>query len=69
MEWIELKERKPDKGQKCLVCENWGWQEKISVNTYTSTGFRNEFQDMNATINIENDKITHWMPLPEKPKK
>ena len=51
--WIPIRERKPDRYQKCMVCDISG---KIAVGVYTAPAwtFPHYFEDVIA-----------WMPLPD----
>lgn len=78
MEWISVKDRLPDDGQRCLCCQ---------VIAYNGTGYHGLYYFHISKVSesgqrIENafwgndsewgdyfmDNITHWMPLPELPK-
>ena len=54
-EWISVDERLPDKWQRVLV--NYYGNVCISWQNANGTWFE-----------CWNDKVTHWMPLPEPPK-
>lgn len=54
-EWISVEERLPEKWQRVLV--NYNGNVCISWQNANSTWFE-----------CWNDKVTHWMPLPELPK-
>ena len=57
-EWISVDERLPENGTKCLVYTNRGeWLDKIEITHY------------NEGFYIKYCVVTHWMPLPEPPKK
>jgi hypothetical protein len=59
MEWIDVNERLPEKHGWYLVFDEYF--DEIEVSYYDL-----EF----STGNIEGyTKVTHWMPLPEPPKK
>ena len=62
-EWIPVTERLPEKGEEVLVFdtrENWtGFAWLRPDETWTALGFDFPF---------DLGEVTHWMPLPEKPK-
>lgn len=62
-EWISVKERLPDKsGYYLIACRNpyRGKQDGINISY-----FQHKAQNWKATYNPD---VTHWMPLPKKPK-
>ena len=62
-EWISVDERLPEKGEEVLVFdtrENWtGFAWLRPDETWTALGF---------DFPLDLGEVTHWMPLPEKPK-
>ena len=62
-EWISVTDRLPEKGEEVLVFdtrENWtGFAWLRPDKTWTALGFDFPF---------DLGEVTHWMPLPEKPK-
>ena len=62
-EWISVRDRLPEKGEEVLVFdtrENWtGFAWLRPDETWTALGFDFPF---------DLGEVTHWMPLPEKPK-
>jgi len=68
MKWINVKERKPEIGQKCIFYssrsdgEDWGW----SIGYYISERKIIDIPPNCGCTGVEYD-YTHWMPLPEKP--
>lgn len=59
--WISVKERLPEESGPYLVIYDYSYPV-ISVNAYTEHLIKKGFSD-----NHDN-KITHWMKLPEPPK-
>ena len=62
-EWISVDDRLPEKGEEVLVFdtrENWtGFAWLRPDETWTALGFDFPF---------DLGEVTHWIPLPEKPK-
>lgn len=70
MNWISIKDQKPDIGQLVLVCKEGGdWVdlanlERVSV---TVDGESLDWLDGDSPYESFYKDVTHWMPLP-KPK-
>ena len=62
-EWISVDERLPSHLQEVLVCDSFG-----NMVTAIFLSFDNGGCDWCSAVRIVH-KITHWMPLPETPKK
>jgi nuclear transport factor 2 (NTF2) superfamily protein len=63
-EWIDVKIRKPEVGQLVV-----GWlsrHQEPACLTYEEDGFWRELVMFDPDEDRE-DKVSHWMPLPEKP--
>lgn len=60
-EWISVEERLPEVGESVLGYTKE--RDECFVVTYSNT-FKSFFSGQ-----FPNDNITHWMPLPEPPKK
>ncbi len=63
MEWISVKDRMPEPNVKVLTCATYGAGNKEIGTSFTTTRFPDVFDSFLG------DRITHWMPLPEPPKK
>lgn len=59
-EWINIKDRLPEKNSIVLVCMDNG-QYKVVLTSYLSSNGEWISYD-------KNQKVTHWMPFPEPPK-
>jgi hypothetical protein len=59
MTWINVEEREPPSAVRWLVCDSDGWMAIAIFN-----GLYWEFDEGSESYL----KITHWQPLPEKPK-
>ena len=66
-EWISVKERLPELGEEVLVYYHWITPpEKASI---TRDSMHIHDRSMKPVWGKHrNDKVTHWMPLPEPPK-
>ena len=60
MNWINVRERQPEKGERVLVCIQTRFGLEIDIKRHLSGG---RFVHLNY-----DEPITHWMPLPEPPK-
>lgn len=58
-EWIPVRERMPEDGDKVLACWEDGWQYIVF---WLGGEWRNS---IHARASMQN--VTHWQPLPEKP--
>lgn len=60
--WISVEERLPEHSQTVLALADWG---EILIGSYDA--------ELNAFVNHNGGRlttnVTHWMPLPNKPKK
>ena len=74
-EWISVNDRLPDNGQEVLISYVFPLQNSlISKHFYSASIYH--IDDGNGLVNrphFENEgfhgmRVTHWMPLPEKPK-
>lgn len=68
MEWISVEDKLPElknfgnyKNSEWVLCSNG---EYVFINLYCYTG--SGWYDLHSPIS--EDRITHWMPLPEPPK-
>jgi hypothetical protein len=77
MEWISVKERLPDDDQDVLVYHlhdahvTVGYFEKDNVSFYIESDGGKFYTDDGWETEIpwaQKGGVTHWMPLPEKPK-
>lgn len=61
--WISVKERLPEDGQKIIAAfrGSSGWVVDQARYAY------GEF-DFASWVNVSSDNVTHWMPMPPKPK-
>lgn len=61
--WISVKERLPENGQKIIAAfrGSSGWVVDQARYAY------GEF-DFASWVNVLGDNVTHWMPMPPKPK-
>ena len=57
--WIPVTERLPGKGVRVLVTDG--------IDVDTSWLFGDPVRWVTAKIDVEDERITHWMPLPEPP--
>lgn len=75
MKWIKIEDKKPKEGQNCLVYGSWedensfliaGWQDIRFVAIWAEE----DWHPLDTLCKEEHYviKVTHWMPLPEKPK-
>lgn len=64
-EWIKCSDRLPENGIPCLVFAPEYDVDGYSIATYTNG--RKKWTDNHFTFITE--YVTHWMPLPEPPKK
>lgn len=68
-EWISIDDKKPNIKEGVLVCLNNGF---ITVAYLVETEIAYNWQifgDLDTFLVDKKDKVTHWMPLPEPPKK
>lgn len=65
-EWISVEERLPEENGRYLVCVNISHLafENLTAIAIMAYGISHGFYLYN-----ENEKVTHWMPLPEAPKR
>lgn len=68
-EWISVKDRLPECGEKCLAVLNTIFGSYVDLFIYTNDILTNE-PGFYCIYNLyyRMDKVTHWMPLPEPPK-
>lgn len=66
MEWISVKEKLPDLPCVCLIYIPEHYEYEINLNGYGYVDFTNEMKFGHDCM--FEDKVTHWMPLPEPPK-
>lgn len=59
IQWIDLKQKLPSKGQWCLIYSPHYFNE---IAKFDGTAMRSRGRSLSLT------EITHWMPLPEPPK-
>ena len=60
--WISVGERLPENGQKIIAAfRGSGWVVDQARYAY------GEF-DFASWVNVSSDNVTHWMPMPPKPK-
>lgn len=57
MQWISVKDRLPEIGQQILIYDKYGIELGSLYDTDSFCG--------NSRYN---EKVTHWMPLPQSPK-
>lgn len=66
-QWISVKDRLPDMRHDVLVSQTWwnerkpaqiGWYNEVTGNWYI----------LKEDGYVINNKVTHWMPLPQPPK-
>jgi len=71
MKWIDIKKRKPEHGQKCLISDG----EIVTAAEADLATFKHIWWDMCEIIGYDCEwdfnetAITHWAPLPEPPKR
>ena len=63
MEWISVKERLPENGERVLTLSTWAHVSDRELRTYGDGSKR--FSPDGLLPGVD---ITHWMPLPEPPK-
>jgi hypothetical protein len=64
MEWISIEDRIPDDMAHVLVWCPWdGWHVRI----YHNGEWFNEIGNSTMKLSGEQEKITHWISLPEPP--
>lgn len=63
MEWISVKDRFPKNNEECLVAFKYSPNYAYELATYISN-----FRKFICWTGIRRD-VTHWMPLPNPPKK
>ena len=78
MEWISVKDRLPENNTPVLVCfdnrYDFGGGNDLTIGVYDALGVqvkKGEWYDegsWNADYGYDEIAVTHWMPLPEKPK-
>jgi len=61
-EWIPVSERLPEEGNTVLLYDGQTWTDEIT--TYALACIKQEEYDNHQNY----CNVTHWMPLPEKPK-
>lgn len=63
MEWINIKDSSPESGELVLVSDG------IQICMAFIKSSTNKFTHANTWYDLFHDRVTHWMPLPEPPKK
>ena len=71
-EWISVKERLPEEGQRVLLYNSLEYVSIVMAHWYSSsqTPFFNHvtIDDIHINFPLQDNKHLHWMPLPEPPK-
>ena len=70
-EWIILKERLPPQDVYVLIC-TYDYRKGIEMeNVEIASRLGNQWVDTQdgEVINMKNQIVTHWMPIPDTPKK
>ena len=66
MEWIKVEDRLPEEGS-CVFC--YPSLESHLFGVVDECGIYNKFTSFDYRSEIwSEDRVTHWMPLPEPPK-
>ncbi len=65
MKWISVKDETPTNGYSSVLCATEGWDDMIFQLVLDYDFDYDEWSDHEGNIY----KPTHWMPLPEPPKK
>jgi len=71
MNWIDVEERKPPNDHYVLVAI-FDYRPKVEMHFLQIASRMNDawIDDKDGElINMKSRKITHWMPLPDKPEK
>ena len=79
-EWISVKDKLPEEDGSYLVVINYFSHQSINVRSFAKTGETVNEYDLAGEKNVwyyydseygyvSTDSVTHWMPLPELPKK
>ena len=79
-EWISVKDKLPEKDGSYLVVINYFSHQSINVRSFAKAGETVNEYDLAGEKNVwyrydseygyvSTDSVTHWMPLPEPPKK
>ena len=76
--WIPVTERLPEEDGDYLTCCNYGEWLQISILCFSKdgdniwgggfSGEKNVFYYDYDGVNVSQEYVTHWMPLPEPPK-
>lgn len=66
MDWISVKERKPELGQKVLLCREYGKHFRPGSEFHDFGEWDGQHWRVKVYACITND-VTHWMPLPHLP--
>jgi len=72
-EWISVKDRLPEKGDRCLICINFGStfiEPSVHDAQFTGSTFRRGRAKVPVSgVSDDDTVVTHWMPLPDLPEK
>ena len=79
-QWISVKDRLPEKDGGYLVVSNYFSHQSINVRSFAKAGETVNEYDLAGEKNVwyrydseygyvSTDSVTHWMPLPELPKR
>ena len=70
-EWISVENRLPKKGDRCLICINFGSpfiEPSVHDAQFTGSTFRRGRAKVAVAGTSDDDPVvTHWMPLPDLP--
>ncbi len=70
-EWISVKDRLPEENTRVLICTQWG--DVWMASYYSECRIAQAYWDVETLrgggIDFKATEVTHWMPLPEPPKR